>query len=71
MKKLIVALVLLFVLVVSVVSCSCDCPFQDCAETTADTTKTPAETSSAVTGRKPIYDTDERWGDLIPMKPVK
>ena len=68
MKKLIVALLLLFVLVLSVVSCSCDCPFQDCAETTAgDTTKTPAETTSFWDNKEPVYDTDERWGPLIPM----
>lgn len=63
MKKLIVALLFLFVMALSVVSCSCDCPFQDCAETTAKETST----QTANTQKQPIFDTDDRWGDLIPM----
>ncbi len=72
MKKMILALVLLWVVVFSVVSCSCDCPFQDCAETTAgDTSATAPVTTTPVKPNEPVYDTDEGWGPLVPMKPVK
>lgn len=67
MKKLIVALLLLFVLTVSVVSCSCDCPFMDCAETTAKTASDVITTKTSNVSKEPIYDTDDRWGELIPM----
>lgn len=66
MKKLIVAMLLLLVLVVSVASCSCDSSAETTAAETSDVT-----TPSVNTQKEPIYDTDTRWGDLIPMKPVK
>lgn len=60
MKKLIVAILLLFVLVLSAVSCSCDSPAE--TSTTSDSTAKPAETQ-----KEPIYDTDDRWSPLQPM----
>ena len=62
MKKLLLALLLLAVLVVSVVACSCG------EEVLSDGTKdSMSVTTTDVKSKEPIYDTDDSWGPLIPM----
>ena len=70
MKKMILALALLLVVVFSVVSCSCDGSVSD--ETTAgDSGATAPVTTAPAKPNEPVYDTDDGWGPLVPMKPVK
>ncbi|MBR6767879.1 MAG: hypothetical protein IKM34_00110 [Clostridia bacterium] len=63
MKKIIVALMLLFVLVLSVVSCSCGKEEPSANDTKNSTSVTTTNSKP----REPIYDTDDSWGPLIPM----
>ena len=69
MKKMIVTLVLLLVVVLSVVSCSCGT--EEVTTTAADNTavSTP-DTIENSTNREPIYDTDGGWGPLVPLQPI-
>lgn len=63
MKKLIVALMLLAVLAVSVVACSCGGE-----EPVGGTKESTSVTTTERKPKEPIYDTDDSWGPLIPMK---
>lgn len=68
MKKMIVTLVLLLVVVLSVVSCSCGT--EEVTTTGDNTAVSTPDTNQNGSNREPIYDTDGGWGPLVPLQPI-
>ena len=66
----VVALILLLVVVFSGGLGSCDGSVSDDTTTGISDETTPVTTAPAKP-QEPVYDTDDGWGPLIPMKPVK